>query len=205
MNFNLVTKLQICCFNFLLYCRVADLFNQHSKYVCNSFHARRKQQLWVRFSLLQHLLLFGSQKKLTFFFFLSTAIKPEIKAATAAAAQVSSYSTLLMWYLQRGAGGHDATMGAHHPADPWARPGHKGHAELAGGAGANLLHTQTSAYQPLNASRRLALRTKSSSGGVFPKDTLGRGGGWPGLGSGTGRVEGAGAGAESCPRTGCAL
>lgn len=134
MNFNLVTKLQICCFNFLLYCRVADLFNQHSKYVCNSFHARRrKQQLWVHFSLLQHLLLFGSQKKTTFF--MSTAIKPEIKAAAAAAAQVSSYSTLLTWYLQRGAGGHDATMGAHHPAGPWARPGHNGHAELAGEQG----------------------------------------------------------------------
>lgn len=193
MNCNLVTKLQIRCFNFLLYCRVADLFNQHSKYVCNSFHARRrKRQLRVCFSLLQHLLLFGSQKKTTFF--LSTAIKPEIKAAAAAAAQVSSYSALLTWYLQRGAGGHDATMGARQPAGPWAWPGHKGHAELRGEQGQiyctfRLQHTKCWML-PIGWHWGQNLRVEISSPRIpWAEEVVGQArgaarGGWRGLGLG---------------------
>lgn len=46
MNCNLVTKLKMQCFNSLFHCRAADLFNQHSKYVCSSFHARRRSSSW---------------------------------------------------------------------------------------------------------------------------------------------------------------
>lgn len=52
MNYNLVTKLKMQCFNSLFHCKAADLFNQHSKYVCSSFHARSRSSSWELIFLL---------------------------------------------------------------------------------------------------------------------------------------------------------
>lgn len=45
-NCSLVTELQIQCFNSLVCRRAPDLFNQYSKYVCNSLHAQSRSSSW---------------------------------------------------------------------------------------------------------------------------------------------------------------
>lgn len=86
MNYNLVTKLKMQCFNSLFHCKAADLFNQHSKYVCSSFHARSRSSSWeLIFLLFKHLMLFGYEKKPPFFV---TAIKPNRNKRNISACQV---------------------------------------------------------------------------------------------------------------------
>lgn len=74
MNCNLVTELQTRCFNSLLCCKVANLFNQHSKYVCKSFHARSRSRGLIFYCSSTYCYLEVRKKRP--FFFLSTAIKP---------------------------------------------------------------------------------------------------------------------------------
>lgn len=75
MNCNLVTKLKIQCFNSQFHCRAADLFNQHSKYVCSSFHARSRSSSWgfIFYCLSTFCCLDVFKKN---HLFLSTAFKP---------------------------------------------------------------------------------------------------------------------------------
>lgn len=74
MNCNLVTKLKIKCFNSLFCYRAADLFNQHTKYVCSSFHARSSSWGFIFYCLSTYCCLDVFFKKNQLF--LSTACKP---------------------------------------------------------------------------------------------------------------------------------
>lgn len=68
MNCNLVTKLKIECFNSLFHYREADLFNQYSKYVCSSFHARSSSWGFIFYCLSTYCCLDGFFfKKITSF------------------------------------------------------------------------------------------------------------------------------------------
>lgn len=103
MNCNLVTELQIHCFNSLFCCRAADLFHQHSKYARNGFHVRSNSWEFICFFTVSAPTAVWTSEN-DFFFCPLQSNQVETKAG---AEQVSSDSTLAGCCLQRGAGGQD--------------------------------------------------------------------------------------------------
>jgi len=135
----------------LFYCKVADLFNHCSKYVCDSFHWRSSSWGFICYCFSTYCYLEVRKKHLCFF--LSTAIRPNGGQSGGSSSSSSTGESL----LEACDGG--ACRGELVPTAPcWPR------AQDPCSAGLGLVHRTF--RLPLCPSRRPDLRTKRGPSGV---------------------------------------